>query len=212
MSAPFAINDVILITYFGRYYGQVIESVNHYRVMAPFTAPSTGELEGLMLASFLSQRTNNFVLDAYLAAAEAEFEMEHIQVQRIFPTRSIYAREPIGIVGDNAGGATGICNLAISIEKQSATVGRKGVGRLQFAPFPADAIGGGGIDPAYQATYMVPLANSMVGSVSDVSMPGFSMISCLPAAAGGGAAYDLWNAFPRPELRTMHRRTVGLGI
>lgn len=210
MSTPLAMNDTLQITYKGHLYAQTIETVLHARVNGSFTGGATGEAQLVDLVAKLSDPTFPFLLN-YLGAAGNDFVMDYVRVQKVAPFRTIYVEEPIA-AGGGFGSICATTNLAASIEKQSATVGRKGVGRLQFGPVPASEIIGGFINSTYIAVQLTDLANTMFGSFVGGPTYGGSFVWCLPANATTPGAYDIFNAFAYPTARTMHRRTVGLGI
>lgn len=211
MSAPLAVGDVVEVTYEGTLSSQTILSVLHLRVT---TAPSGGtsaEVQLLDLANWLADKTVNAFLAKYLLAAANNFSMYQVRTQKIYPARTIFATSLVNEPGAFAFPAT-TPNLAASIEKKSLTVGRKGIGRLQFGPVPNTQMSGGYLDPGYMANELTDLADTMIGAITAGTTYVGTYRVCLPAAAGGGSAYDLFDAYPKETVRTMHRRTVGLGI
>lgn len=210
MSAPLALNDTIRITYFGRLFNQVIESVLHARVVTLPSGGSTAEIQLEDLANKLSAPTFPF-LSAYMSAAGNNFTMDYVRAQKVAPLRTIYLEAAIS-TGGGFGGVCTASNVACSIEKQSTTVGKKGIGRLQFGPVPYTQILNGQLDPAYLAVQMNGLATTMFGSFAGGPLYAGVYGWCLPANSVTPGGYDVFNAFAYPTLRTMHRRTVGLGI
>jgi len=211
MSAPLAVDDVISATYYGTLFEQQIETVMMMRVSQ---APSTGasaEVQLVDWAGYLADPAHNLFLAAMMNAAGNNFYMDYLRLQKLYPTRTIYGESPVSLNGGQEGSCTQ-SNLAVSLEKQTITVGRKGVGRVQFAPIPAGVITSGKITAGYQLDYMVPICEAMIGEFDAGATHAGKFHYCLPAAAGGGSAYDIFNAFPWSEVRTMHRRTLYVGI
>lgn len=211
MSAAMAVGDVLELTFSGRLMSQVILTVLHVRITTAPSGGSTAEAQLDDWVGWFSNKVTNNWLQKYLDAAAANFTVFECKLQKVYPTRTIFASSIIAETGQQTEDALQ-SNLAASIEKKTTTVGRKGVGRMQFAPLPKDAYAGGFVDPGFAATPLTGLANAMIGSINcGITYTG-SARYCLPAAAGGGAAYDLYDAYPKETVRTMHRRTVGLGI
>lgn len=207
MSAILAVDDVVQIVYRCEVHSQTILTVLHARVDVAGTG-SSAEEQLAKIALVAADSTFPF-LDAYLAAAASDFFFDWVRAQKVKPTRTIYAQEELNTFGEYAANS-GPQNIAASIEKQSLKVGRSGVGRMQFGGLP-EGLAGGNVDSAYSLAQLVPLANSLVGSFLVPLAGALKLQWCLP---GGGADhdYDIWNAFPLTSTRTMHRRTVGLGV
>lgn len=210
MSSPLAVDDVIEITYWCRLFNQRIMTVLHARVeTTPAGTSAEVQLQALVDA-YLSQRASCVFLDNYIEAAGTNYTIEYVTAQRVKPTRSIYARADINVFGEFPALCT-TANIAASIEKQSTKVGRKGVGRLQFGGIPGESVISGVIDSDYKNVQLKDLADVMFGGFTPGSPPGGGYRWCLPAG-GTDHDYDIYNAFVQNTARTMHRRTVGLGI
>lgn len=211
MSSPLLVDDLIQVTYVGRLLAQQIITVLHMRVVTAPSGPSTaeGQLQ-LLLDGKLAVRADNPFLDHYIDAAANNYTMDYVRAQRIRPTRSVYAQAAISLPGEWPAAAT-TANLAASIEKQSLHAGRKGVGRVQFGPIAADVIINGIVDSDYRAVQLQDLADDLYGSITPPSPLGGEFRYCLPAG-GTDHSYDIYNAFPMDTVRTMHRRTLRLGV
>lgn len=208
---PLAAGDLLQITYMGSLYGQQIMTVLHARCKTPPTGTPQTELVLDDLAVKISDPVTFDLTAKYMAAACDEFNFTACRVQRVKPTRSIYAEAPMTQTG-HAGPGVPAANIAASIEKRSLVPGRKGVGRVQFAPLPATAIGSGYIQDAWLLGFGADFAEKLYGTF--IGGPLYNSGEyrwCLPAG-GADEAYDIWDALIQDTVRTMHRRTVGLGI
>jgi len=202
---------VINITYWQRLFNQTILSVLHARVVTAPTTGSTAEIQLQDLADTKLSVSASFPLYQKLkAAAASNFAFDRVTVQKVKPTRTIYVQSSLAAFGDQTTAAS-TANLAASIEKQTTVTGKTGIGRLQFGGMPSDKIVSGVIDADYFAVEMEGIALNMYGNFSGGTTHGGVYAWCLPAG-GADRGYDLWNAFPQRTVRTMHRRTVGLGI
>jgi len=212
MARPLAVDDVIQVTYWCRLFQQVIMSVLHIRVdTAPTSGGTSAEAQLQTLCDGkLAVRAEMPLLDAMIEAAGTNFAFDYVTAQLVRPIRSVYAKSFISVFGEYPALCT-TANVAASISKQSLKVGRTGIGRLQFGGVPGEALVNGLIDSDYRAVQLTDIADEMYGGLPSVMGLGGSFRWCLPAG-GVDHEYDVYNAFPEATVRTMHRRTVGLGI
>lgn len=208
MSAILAVDDVLQIVYRCEVHSQTILTVLHARVEVAGTGASAEEQ--LAKIAVVCSNSGAFpFLTSYAVASGSDYFFDWVQVQKVKPTRTIYARQDI----NNFGGHANVCgpqNIAASVLKQSLKPGRKGIGRMQFGGLP-EGVAAGNIDPAYIAAFLDPLAASMFGTFLVPLAGALALKWCLPAG-GVDHDYDIWDAHPQTSTRTMHRRTVGLGI
>lgn len=205
--APVAVSDVFRVVYFQTLFEQRVLTVLH---MVCTGAP-TGSTEYITAADNLAIRMadeTKFPLDTWRAVVCAQLSFDQVRVQRVHPTREVYMEQNIGVVGTHAGTCT-TANVAMSVEKRSLRVGRKGIGRIQMAGVPSEEIVDGRFDLAY------------VGAVHDVwnNLPD-EITNVLDGSkwrfvlwGGDSPTVDDWifdvNTFD--TVRTMHRRTLRVG-
>lgn len=210
MSTPIAVNDVIGVTYFNRLWGQVVETT----LLARCTAAPTGSTAEAQLSDLVGRVAGPTFpfLQKYVAGVCVAMLFDYVRVQRVSTSRTIYFESPTTLVGARSDQALAP-NLACSIEKQSLHVGRQGVGRVQLAGLALNDQVGGNFIPATTNPFVLPICTELISSWAGGALFGGTYKWCLPGAIpGAGGAYDVFNSFYRLQVRTMHRRTVGLGI
>lgn len=206
---PIAIDDVIQVTYQGVVFDQKVLTVLHMRCStAPAGSPTT-ESVLQAIADYFSSPTQPLTM-AYIAAAHPSFVLTRVRAQRVKPTRSIYFEALIGSNGTE-GNAPPSANVAISIEKRSLNTTRRGIGRVQFPAPPIEAIASGYVQDPWLTGVGLDFAQKLYGTVSVTGLYASDYRWCLPAG-GADHGYDIWDAVIKDTVRTMHRRTVGLGI
>lgn len=209
MSSPLAVNDVVQVVLNYRQDEQQLLMVLHYRVQSLGTSASAELQLDSIAAQFADTSTPGTMAAVVKAALSNEVFLATVQAQKVKPFRTIYARREIADFGDIVEPAAPV-NSAMSIEKQSLKVGRKGVGRVQLAGIPKIYV-----DSSIDGAYIVGPASSFIAwlttSQSITTEGGMNLVPCLPAG-GADTDYDLWDAIPQTSTRTMHRRTLGLGI
>lgn len=203
-------DDVIQITYRGLIAAQRILIVLHARCVGTGGVPTDELFVSADIANKLADPTDARLIDL-LACVGPEYSISEVRVQKVKPYRTVYMASAGGGIGTYAGSSK-TPNVAASIEKQSTHVGRSGVGRIQLAGIPTAAYNGGILDPVYKAGVLNNFAMRMSGSFSGGPLyPGYTFSWCLPAG-GPDHTYDVYSTIIQDQVRTMHRRTVGLGI
>jgi len=207
----FAVDDVLQVTYNWTVFAQRLMTVLHYR----FETVPAGSPEKVAVLAALASKFSEGTMPmtaAFLQATPNNITLLDVQVQQVKPVRTIYQRG----VNSNAGtfaSAAQTANLCASIEKQSIKVGRDGVGRIQWPPLTPDTLLNGFVDSDYRDTQLETLSAELASAQVLIAPFGYpcTLRPCLPAG-GADHDYDLWDCFPEATARTMHRRTVGLGI
>ncbi len=209
MSAPMAVGDVIEATFKATLGGQTILTVLHYRVtVAPGGGSAESELQDL--ANTMADPINSPFLQGYQLAVCPQLFINYVRCQKVKPARTIFRQADVNLPGlfDDTSRVT---NIAMSIEKQTATLGRKGIGRCQIAGIPDGEIAAGKISGVY-ITGVFGGFNAGLTTPQKFTPTGAGRcVPCLPAS-NGTAAYDVISAVAYDTVRTMHRRTVGLGV
>lgn len=204
-----AVNDVIRVTYFQRLFDQRILTVLHMRcITAP--APGTADIVALTnLADRLGQMASA-PLQKWIPLVPSALLFDEVRAQRVSPTRSIYGKNFIGTTGSRVGTTVATANVAASIEKRSAIPGRTGIGRVQMAGVVNEVMVNASLTP----DFLVEVQDCWEELLGNITV------------ALDGAVYDwiIWGAgIPtldngivdvqaKDTVRTMHRRTKGIGI
>lgn len=209
MSAALAVDDVIQVTLSYTQDAQQLLMVLHYRVSVAGTgADAESQLD--TIANWFSVSTTAGRLAKVVKDALSEdVFLQSVRAQKVKPFRTIYSQVAIADTGAIAEPAAPV-NSAFSIEKQSLKVGRKGVGRVQLAGLPKTAVDSQ-IDGAYITGAAADFIDFLTTAQVVTTLGTLALKPCLPAG-GTDHDYDLWDAIPQTTTRTMHRRTLGLGI
>lgn len=190
--------------------GQRIINTSHYIVD---TGPTVGVPVNTALNALNTKLQAGGGWPAELRAVTgSDFDLDFVRLQVIYPTRLPF----IDFVFTPPGPADLPClpaNCAVSIERRGLGTTRHDVGRMQVPGVPVEWVNDGRITVGNLDNYG-PLANALTDVIAD----GVGVDSIVVPI--------LWDAkapFPTPryqyvtlakvydEVRTMHRRTVGLG-
>lgn len=206
----FAVNDVIQVTYWSKLFNQQLMTVLHYRLT---TAPTSPLAEHLILSVWATGFTNNLFepFSSMKACTSNLVLFERVTLQKIKPTRSIYVEDAIAEQGALAN-VIDTANICASITKRTITSGRKGVGHCQWPPLAQTQMNDGIVDATFRAGALNDFASALTDALTlGAGATEATMNPCLPASSGSDA-YDVFDGVPQGTVRTMHRRTVGLGI
>lgn len=200
------VNDLIRVTYFNRMFGQRLLTVLHMRVV---TAPSgSADIVSLTnLADRLADPAQPWVA-AWRNIVTSDVTFDEVRCQKVFPTRTIYGKSATGFNGTESGNAI-TANTALSVEKRSAVAGRRGIGRVQLAGSRIVDMVTGSFDPTYLGAVQVAAQNLI--ALQSVPLDGGVYAWCLPNPTPLTSANDIVDVQAKDTVRTMHRRTVGLG-
>lgn len=206
--ALLAVNDIVRVTLFGSQASQRILNVLKLRVtVAPTGLNIFDQLTNL--AAKLADTVNGPMLPAWVPLVGPAFSFDKVRCQRQWPIRSIYGEALIGQNGTSAD-QTNTPNQAISVEKRSSVPGRKGVGRVQVAGIPATVFFDGVFTPGYITD--VGTAFQFLKTDFTVTADSGKYRWCLFSGGVPPDIDDIIDVNPKPEVRDMRRRTVGLGI
>lgn len=207
---PIQLNDVIRTTFYSSVSGQRLLNVLHYRVSELVGAPDTiGALESI--ANELGDETvANQPMEAFQQLTAVNCTWNFVRAQRVYPAPTIYIESPIAVNGLRIPGAT-LPNIALSISKRTATPGRTGVGRVQIGGMSAEAY----VDGKFTNSFMSDVELNAPSFRQTINVT-FGGIVLVPVLFHGPNALqptsDVLVCDGHIEARTMHRRTVGLGI
>lgn len=206
MAYPLNLGDIVSFTIEGRSFGQQVMSVFHFEAVGGVTAPDgAAALSGAL--AFLNDP--NELVVKWTECVGTDVNSLTTRIQKIAPTRFRYiAQAPTSVVGQ--GGTAAVAgNLSAAITKRAEEATRHGLGTLHMPGVPSGfitdgAINGLGID-AYGA-----LAAEMTQEVP-TGVGGMILTPVIFNRTAPLASARVVSASPQFTLRTMHRRTVGVG-
>jgi len=211
---PMATGDVVLLTYWTRLAAQQLLITLHYRYTTPGAPANTVDEQ---LEDVAEEMANvglgvNTIVAALRAVTPVNVTFERVTAQRVKPLRSVYASAQMDSLGQFADAAL-TANICASVTKRTIVPGRTGVGHCQWPPMPGAAMSDGLVDPGFRTGVLQDWAEQL--KVPIVIQGGtaeeFALEPCLPAATTG-QPFAISSTIAQPTVRTMHRRTVGLGI
>lgn len=201
------VGQIMTVTFRSRLFSQRILNVFHARVKTQSSLDPPAELQAM--ASYLGDHTIILSpLQLWIAIVATEFIFDEVRVQPISPAAAAYKVASINQTGADVNACTA-SNIALSISLRGDNPTRHNVGRKQIAGIPSNAYAAGIFDGAYLAG-SVPFAASIVGSFTVPTGTGVYQW-CLADKSVPANYNDLTDAAPQPQVRTMHRRTVGVG-
>lgn len=202
-------DNIIRCSYFSRYFGQRILSIFHLRLTV---GGSPTYIEGIsaIAIKLAADLLGSGFLGDIRARQVAAFEYEFLRVQRVAPTRDVFYSQDLGLPGlaSDPGVAP---NLALTTNKRTLRPGRHGHGDTHLTGFPQSAQAEGLWDPALVSGVDADLfADLTTPWDSGGTGPAGNWCIWDPTPVTGGGA-DIVATETRREVKTMHRRTVGLG-
>lgn len=205
-----ALNDLVQVVYSYRATSTSDRflTVLHYRVADPDATSTVIDDLNSIVDWFSDSTTVGRPAHRLRNCLAANVFLDWVQAQRVRPARTVFRRGQIDELGGLEGN-TPTFNVALSLTKRTNVPGRKGIGRIQLLGIPAENIQDGQIvgDP-YKAT-VEQFATAVLGTVPVTNE--LILHACLPNNPVTEASdVETWEI--QPTVRTMHRRTVGLGI
>lgn len=201
------IGQIMTVTFRSRLFNQRILNVAHVRVKTVSSLTAPGELQAL--ASYLADSSILLSpLNLWKPIAAINFTFDEVRVQPISPASAAYKVAQINENGTNANGCTA-SNIAISVSLRGDAPTHHNAGRKQLAGIPDSTYNNGIFTGSYLAMVNA-WATSMVGPFVVPTGMG-EYVWCLADRAVPANYIDLTDYAPQPQVRTMHRRTVGLG-
>jgi hypothetical protein len=205
---PLPAQSVANVQMFGTLAGQRIITLFQYQIT---DTPSLGTPYTDYLQALYNQLTvANNLFDSYLDVMSVNYTLDFVRIQPVWPTRLRF----VDFVRADPGAWPFVANtpnIATSIERWSVSGKRHGIGRIQL-PTPSGAYANGLItDNAYKAV-ITTLATVMKADVPTVAPVAVWKAVILNAAIPNPVPREVNGTTPKTEVRTMHRRTVGLGI
>jgi hypothetical protein len=204
-------NDILLMTCKGALHGQVIINTSHYTILNDAPSGPTGA-QVLHLANIIGAGLggNNFKRDLLAAAAE-QYSLIEVWAQKIWPTREHTEKYDVGDSGTNPD-VCNTTNVACSISRRSDSATRDGQGRWQFAGVPDNALAQGNISTVWRSGKLDAFAQQLKTNVTGTTFP-ITYVPVLYTPRVEPFHYRLITSVVMQDtIRTMHRRTVQVGI
>jgi hypothetical protein len=203
---PYSVPDgaIVQVTFSGKVLNQQMLSVLHYQYENP-----GGSEDGAALLDGLAEELNiaDGLHDKYTACLSTDYTFGRIRTQWIIPTRYAYFEKlPTITQGQDAGRVIGP-NAAIAINKRTEIAGVHGRGVLHMPGVSTTWITGGQLNVAGFAVYNTLGAKL----IEDLTVLAGTFHPIIFNRATPGEVAFLNNWVTSPDVRTMHRRTVGLG-
>lgn len=191
----------------GRYQGQRILSLFHYRYIS--TSPPA---DGLTTINDFNAKFNTVgaasVLGAYCQAAPEDYTCEEVVYQWLSPTRRARVPKTPALVAGSRASDPAPTNISIFIEKLSDMAGRHGHGGLHWGLLLATDYDGNTLSLGGIAN-LDTLRTRMAESVNlDF---GIDMVPLIFNRAAPTDSVEVTGTVVKEGVRTMHRRTVGVG-
>jgi hypothetical protein len=150
------------------------------------------------------------LFDSFMGASANNYELDFIRLQPVYPQRLRFIDYPQSAFGTSGSNAT-TANIAASIERFSRTGKRRGIGRVQIV-VPAGVFDGGVIVNGAYLTKLGTLAAVIPLQLNSTS----PLLTTQPVLRNTANPQPLSEPVEgtalKTTVRTMHRRTVGLGI
>jgi len=201
-------NTILLYTIVGDMNAQTILTTFHYKVIGS----SGDEGYNITLDRFLAyQFGTDGLLTKMLPFMPSNYTVNTHRVQPIYPTRQRYIEASVGGSGDWPTGNE-IQNVAMSIKRLALSPTRQGVGRIQL-PFPSALANDGSIVLGTIAAELAAFTDACNAEFTPTdSTVAFQPVLFGKDANGNYQSSPVYTHIPMSTVRTMHRRTVGLGI
>lgn len=204
-----AANTVVLVSFIGNCSNQRIINTFHYRAR---DAGIPGTQYSAYLDTLFTELTAvGALLSKFRAAMPANYTIEEMRIQPVFPTRQRYISYPLVLSGTWPVDLNSMQNIAASIKRVTNKVGPAGVGRIQVVPPDGQTFNGSFVNVNGYITALQDLGNTFLDNLTTAA-PGQVWIPVLfgPGYAPG-TLNDLVNWQVETTVRTMHRRTTFLG-
>jgi hypothetical protein len=202
------VGDIVQVTIETNTDATVNLNVLHYRCLTPPTDPAY--LPALQELATSVAAVGTGILPAMAALMDDRMYISGVRCQRVRPQRDFFYRLATLQSGTIVGGAAPP-NTALSITKKTEEVGKGFSGHFQLGGLSVTLFSDFGVFTAPAIALATELGNAIaakrvkVGGGADVWQP------CMLSVAQPGY-HDIRVCSPRSQIRTMHRRTVGLGV
>jgi len=198
---------ILEVSFRGRYAEQRMISLFHYR-FENGSGPVNGASEIALIDPLINQNIDGRLLKEYLKCCNAEYNMEEVVYQWLWPTRRPrVVRIPASVPGQLVGTAAPSC-ISAALTKRTDIAGRKGVGTLHMPALTMENISGSSFTLLGLATYSTMLEK--LHEVINIDF-GQNLHPVLLHRVAPDQSPEITGATSNFTVRTAHRRTVGVG-
>lgn len=204
---PINAGEIIEVVYEGTLLGQKILNTLHYKVTVPSGTPSVLTALGFFGATFTGGSVSPTL--AFLNCLPQNYTLDRIRFQKITAPRSIASYKNIGLPGTRPVNVES-SNQAIVISKRAEVAGRHNIGSLHLAGVAQQDMDMGKVGFSLLAQMSI-LASKMANLVPATGDP-LEAVPVILNRLNPALSELLYQPYPQTTVRTMRRRTVGLGI
>jgi len=210
IAPPITLDDIFRVVWFGRLAGQRILWVLHCRC-----SDNTEPVYATAMQSLAEELAVDMIAPAgkfgSIATEQSnEFEWEFVRVQRIFPTREVYSQSTVNRIGSDIGEASPP-NVCMSTTLRTTVLAPHGVGRVQLAGLPISELNDGLWSDTLVGDIDVKMAAALIPTFVDPTTTNEFNFGVLAQFSVTSELNDITDVVSHNTVRTMHRRTVGLG-
>jgi hypothetical protein len=189
--------------------GQTILNIYHVRVVSS-QSQATDFTDNQILADQVSVDLKaGGRLNAFFNCIGANYFMSTVRAAKIFPNRSAYGEGSVGTNSLNPSAAL-TPNVAAVFTKRGTKGTRRAIGSMHIGPLASADMGGGSISALEQSAVLLFATEWM----KSFTVPD-NLVQYRPVIYNPGMVPpwdDILSISVKTTVRTMHRRTVGLGI
>ncbi len=207
--ARLVVNDVVQVILRANVSSQVNLNVLHYRVTTSTGAATYFEQMDAIAAEMGTPGGVGIVGETSRLQSE-DYLYDWVQTQKVGPVRSLYTRTALGAPGTVVEPCNAV-NVSAVITKQTEIPGRGFSGSFHIGGLPPSAYEFGQLTNA-TIVQMNVICAALAADLSLLAGALRLTPVCFSQTGGiGGETNTIVNCFPQPQLRTMRRRTLGLG-
>jgi len=203
-----SVNDIIAVSFFGRISGQRMINTLHYRANDTSALATSTLMNNVITEVRAGGGGGDFLESAFLNCIGQNYTLQEIRAQKITTVRAKFESQARAVPG-NVAVDCDAPNIAGVITKRGALAGRKYIGSLHMPGVPNGYYLEGDISGTY-STVLNSLATVLLGTI----VAGTPAVNYFPVIYNRGSATpwtELSSLLVQTSLRTMRRRTVGLG-
>ena len=203
-----AIGDILSIQLHGRILNQKTISTFFYKVISA----STEQNDAVALKAVGDSFTVGILSPglSFIQAAPQNWTAVETRVQRVYPALSQYVIDTVGLPG-TVGSDAEAPNIMATITRRGAAGGRRNIGALHSAPLPSDGFADGLITNTHKTrleTVATRMLNDFTVTLETTQLTPILWSRAIPSDGQRRVS----STIVQNEVRTMRRRTLGLGI
>lgn len=204
MAYPLNVNDIVEVTFAGTQIGQMMMSVLHFEVTAPITTPDAGAV----FDSLANNLIDGFGLNVtYLQCCANDLVNAYITIQKVASDRFIKRRYDAAFSEGQVVSRSVSCNTAIAITKKGDAANRHNLGTLHMPGVPQIWV----TDSALNAAGITGYAPLVTALKNQIVVGGVTLKPVIFNKAAPLTSQFVTSSALQQTLRTMRRRTVGVG-